>query len=116
MARLPDGRHLENLLMRLTDLDPQWVADYTPTSHRVGDDLTIETAQGILFDDPQGDGSILAWFRGRGVPDDADPGPGRWSPTGTGFADLSLMPSIDLSCGGKYPGRWHGWVTDGEVR
>lgn len=101
--------------MRLTDLDPEWVHDYSPRGHSVSADLTVETAQGILFDDPTGGGSILAWFRGRGVPDDAVPGPGRWTPTGTGFHDLSLTPSIDLSCGGKHPGRWHGFITNGEV-
>ena len=103
--------------MKLTDLDPQWVADYDvgTGSHRRDAALTIDTAQGIMFDDPTGSGGVLAWFRGRGVPDDAFPGPGRWTPTGTGFDDLSLTPSIDLSCGGKYPDRWHGWVTNGEV-
>jgi hypothetical protein len=41
------------------------------------------------------------------------PGPGRWTVSGTGLADLTLAPSIHLSgpgCG------WHGFVTAGEVR
>jgi hypothetical protein len=41
-----------------------------------GADLTLATAQGVLFEcprrrAPEGSHSILAWFRGRGVPDDA---------------------------------------------
>lgn len=112
--------------MRLTDLDPMWVADYEPAqrSHRRGDDLTLATAQGIVFDCPvcsfrnadgRGSHSILAWFRGRGVPDDAVPGPGRWTPSGTGFEDLSLTPSINCNTASRTD-CWHGFITNGEVR
>jgi hypothetical protein len=52
----------------------------------------------------------------RGVPDDAKPGPGRWSLVGTGFDDLTLdgdggSRSV-LLLGGC---AWHGFVTNGEV-
>ena len=107
-------------MTKLVDLDPCWVADFDPEarSHRRGGDLTIATAQGVIFECPKcGRHSILAWFRGRGVPADALPGPGRWTPSGSGFHDLTLTPSINLdtpnapsdSC------RWHGWVTGGEA-
>lgn len=100
--------------MRLLDLEPEWVHDYDAAdrSHHRSADLSIENAQGILFECPLCRGhSVLAWFRGRGVPDDATPGPGRWTPAGTGFADLSLTPSIALQggCG------WHGFVTNGDA-
>lgn len=104
--------------MKLTDLDAEWVADFAPVdgSHRVSDTLTISTAQGVLFECPLcGSHSILAWFRDRGVPDDAVPGPGRWTPTGTGLADLTLKPSINLDGPNAVGCRWHGWVTNGDA-
>lgn len=111
--------------MRLTDLKPEWVRDSDiPGELHRDSELTIDSAQGILFLDPVefaknggpvGTSSVLAWFRGRGVPDGKDPGPGRWTVSGTGFEDLTLNPSIDLTCGGKHPGRWHGWVKNGKV-
>lgn len=104
--------------MRLLDLDPEWVADYDPAdgSHWRRADLTITTAQGVLFECPLcGHHSILAWFRGRGVPDDAEPGPGRWTPSGTGFSDLTLDPSINLHVKPDSACKWHGWVRNGDV-
>ena len=107
---------------RLLDLETEWVLHHDGDLGRA---LDIHTAQGVMFLDPVeyqknggavGTSSVLVWFRGRGVPDHAKPGPGRWNVTGTGFTDLTLTPSIDLTCGGKYPGRWHGWLTNGEVR
>ena len=103
---------------RLIDLDPEWVYDYEPVhhSHRRSDTLSIANAQGILFDCPLcGRHSVLAWFKDRGVPDDAEPGPGRWTPTGSGFNDLTLMPSINLDVKPDSPCKWHGWVKNGEV-
>lgn len=38
-------------------------------------------------------------------------GPSRWAMTGTGLADLTIFPSVDVgtsSC-------WHGWIKAGEV-
>lgn len=111
--------------MRLVDLEPEWVRDSEIAgAHQRDDQLTIATAQGVMFLDPVefarnggpvGTSSVLVWFRGRGVPDDKDPGPGRWTVSGTSFDDLTLDPSVDLSCSGEYPGRWHGWVKNGDV-
>lgn len=85
-------------------------------------------AQGIQFLCPvcflnngrNGDGvhQILLWSRSRGVPDDADPGPGRWKMVGTGFADLTLdadPPSKKRSVLLTGGCRWHGYVTKGVV-
>lgn len=100
--------------MRLVDLDPQFIR-YAPKA--LVHVATLAEAQGIRFDDPLGMGSLsVVWFRDRGVPDDADPGPLRSTvAAGTGYGDLTLTPSIDQSCGGKYPGEWHGFITGGEV-
>lgn len=81
--------------------------------------LTIANAQGILFlcpacfkknGGPVGTESVLCWFRDRGVPPEAEPGPGRWVASGTGFDDLTLSPSVNVD-----NEHWHGWVKNGEV-
>ena len=122
--------------MRLTDLEPQWVFDFNrgamkratsshlnvhysePPEYHEGT-LTIENAQGVLFlcpvcfkknGGPVGTESVLCWFKGHGVPDDAKPGPGRWTASGTDFNDLTLSPSINVD-----HEHWHGWIKNGEV-
>lgn len=80
---------------------------------------TLAEADGVSFLDPkeyqESEGkracTILCWFRGRQIPDDLNPGPGRWTPTGSGLQDLTLMPSVDCS---KHGG-WHGHVTEGKI-
>ena len=105
--------------MRLVDLEPTFLRVIGESSSTRTDD--IDEAQGLLFHCPQcfgtngtssGTHSVICWFMGRGVPDDRAPGPGRWLPTGTGYDDLTLSPSIRLTdgCG------WHGYITNGEVR
>jgi hypothetical protein len=112
--------------LRLLDLEPEWVRDseLPDGAHRRDQALTIATAQGVLFLNPVefvknggavGTSSVLVWFRGRSVPDGKEPGPGRWDVSGTDFADLTLSPSVDLTCGGKRPCDWHGWIKNGEV-
>lgn len=111
--------------MRLVDLEPEWCVTGSAAGSIMRDeDLTIATAQGVMFLDPVeftknggpvGTSSVLCWFRDRGVADAELPGPGRWAVSGTGFEDLTLSPSVDLTAGGKHPGRWHGWVQNGEV-
>lgn len=82
-------------------------------------ELDVKNAQGVMFlcpvcfaknGGPVGTESVLCWFRDRGVPDDAVPGPGRWTVSGTSFADLTLSPSINVD-----KGHWHGWIASGEV-
>lgn len=101
--------------MKLTDLEPEWLHD----SVLHPDVLTIENAQGVMFACPTcfkkngglvGTESILCWFRGRGVPDDKFPGPGRWTPSGTSFEDLTLTPSVNVA-----NEHWHGWVQNGQI-
>jgi len=62
---------------------------------------TLQEADGITYVCPQcfvnkgnavvGAHHIIDWFRGK-VPDDASPGPGRWTPSGTGIDDLTFVP------------------------
>ena len=108
--------------MRLTDLDPSFLRYDEKGFNRIDG---IEEAQGLMFLCPKcfrenegakGTHGVICWSRSRGVPDDARPGPGRWSLNGTGFGDLTLdgdggSRSVHLlsGCG------WHGFVTNGEV-
>lgn len=87
---------------------------------------TLAEADGILFVCPKcfaekhsvvGAHSVICWFRGK-VPDDATPGPGRWTPAGSGYDDLSFVPgsppmmrSVQLNGGCQ----WHGFVQNGEA-
>jgi hypothetical protein len=104
--------------MKLAELEPQFLAIQDERTRRHVD--TLGEAQGVMFLCPKcfetnggsvGTHSVLCWFRDRGVPDDVDPRPGRWGTSGTGIADLSLSPSVQLQGGCD----WHGWVTNGEV-
>jgi len=101
--------------VRLVDLEPQFVR--LVDGFKIQDVATIQEAQGVRFNCPLSNGpTIIAWFRNRGVPDDACPRGGRWEVSGTDYSDLTLSPSIDLSCGGKYTGQWHGFVQNREIR
>lgn len=131
--------------MRLLDLEPQFRRlDQRPESwteappgepDRVVHGLrsyhvavhSIADAQGVEFlcpkcfadnNGPVGTHMVMLWSRSRGVPDDATPGPGRWTLHGTSYADLTVHGdpvgnprSVQLNggCG------WHGFITNGEV-
>lgn len=86
----------------------------------------IDEAQGVEFlcpkcyannNGPIGTHAVICWSRSRGVPDDAEPGPGRWRLVGTGLHDLSLMeePGKSRSVALKGGCAWHGFVTNGEA-
>jgi len=66
---------------------------------------------------PIGTHRCLCWFVGC-VPDDRDPKPGRWTPSGMGIDDLTFVPgnpprnvSVRLTNGCA----WHGVVTGGAI-
>jgi hypothetical protein len=58
--------------------------------------------------------SVVCWFVGR-VPDDYDPKPGRWNPSGAGIYDLTFIgpdaASVLLTSGCA----WHGFVKNGSA-
>lgn len=114
--------------MKLRDLDACFVADYRMSgnsdSYREQD--SIEGAQGLLFICPLcGGHSVLCWFRNPRnaprVPDNVEPGPGRWTVSGNGLDDLTLYPSVDLDtestrkaeAQGYKVCKWHGHVENG---
>lgn len=73
---------------------------------------TVAEADGVVFECPKcRNHAVCCYFVGK-VPDDLPPGPGRWTPSGTGIEDLTLSPSVHLTgpgCG------WHGWVKNGSA-
>ncbi len=102
--------------MTLADLEPKFVT--TTDGRHIGKTDDFSRAQGVRFLCPQcfarnngpvGTHMVLVWFADRGVPEAAKPLP-RWGASGSGYADLTISPSIDLK-----DGDWHGFVTHGEV-
>jgi hypothetical protein len=114
--------------MKLKDLEAQFAKYIHPDAgeHPRGGSRYVDSlseADGIWFLCPKcfaknngriGTHMVCCWFVGK-VPDEAVPGPGRWNPSGTGYADLTFVGpgacSVQLigGCG------WHGCVRSGEV-
>lgn len=107
--------------LRLTTLQPQFI-QLTDTRGSFRPVNTIGDADGIRFLCPKcygiaaGVHSVICWFEGR-VPDDVRPGPGRWTPAGSTYADLSFVPGPRGSASVQLKGgcAWHGFVTNGNV-
>lgn len=108
--------------LHLSELDPSFVRYLEEDGHiYYKHEPKLEDAQGVEFlcpkcfitnNGPIGTHSVICWFRDRGVPDGAEPGPGRWHvESGTGWHDLTLAPSIQLHGGCA----WHGWVKNGHA-
>ncbi len=114
--------------MRLLDLDPHFLKILDERSYQF-EGVPFAEAQGVQFDCPTcwekngrsgiGTHAVICWFDGKGVPPEYDPKPGRWTPAGTGYADLTLNPpsftgarSVLLMGGCNA----HFFVTNGEVR
>jgi hypothetical protein len=117
------------MIARLDDpwFDAEFVAESTANGSRSID--ALDGADGVFFWCPCGYGKpeypidgarphgVLASFANpRGcaaAPADGGSqsrhgGPSRWTMNGTGLADLTLSPSIDVIC-------WHGFVTKGII-
>ena len=106
--------------MKLTDLDPVLILWMKPGQFIHVDRL--EESNGIMFlcpkcyqvnGGPVGTHTVICWFRGRDVPDDEPPTPGRWEATGNDVTDLSLHASVHLS--GEGGCGWHGFIKNGEA-
>lgn len=108
--------------MKLTELEPRWMK-YEDDGKVLRQVETLAEADGIWFlcpkcfaanNGPIGTHSVGCWFTGK-VPDSAEPGPGRWNPSGTSFEDLTFVPpgavSVKLTSGCQ----WHGFIRNGEA-
>jgi len=102
--------------MRLTQLDPQFLKAIDSRSLKHVDDLS--QADGVLLHCPKcfvtnggpiGTHSIICWKPH--VPQTVTPKGGRWKFDGTGYADLTLSPSILIKddCGA------HFFIRNGEI-
>jgi hypothetical protein len=110
-------------------LAPGWVDPVSGEVYASGGLQWVEAlaqADGVWFLCPKcfaahdgriGTHAVLCWFTGK-VADDVHPGPGRWTPSGTGLDDLTFIPgeppraiSVALTggCG------WHGFVSHGQA-
>jgi hypothetical protein len=116
------------LRREVRDVDPNEFVDgiKSPSGKRVqyGHVETLAEADGLNFLCPKcyhankgavGTHRVTCWFEGC-VPDDASPGPGRWTPEGSSLADLTFIPSerekavsvlLKGGCG------WHGFIVGG---
>jgi hypothetical protein len=115
--------------MRLTDLEARFVTYNVGPSEEhwpkgrpsISYVETLQEAHGVWFLCPKcfaanggkvGTHMVGCYFVGK-VPAWAEPGPGRWNPSGTGLHDLTFVPpgatSVLLTggCG------WHGFVSNG---
>lgn len=68
---------------------------------------------------PEGTHSVVCWFRTGKAPADLSPGPGRWTPKGTGLHDLTFIPgdppqNISVQLSGSCAA--HFFIENGEVR
>lgn len=116
--------------IKLRELDPQFIVRKVDATQNPNVDQEhwvhvdkLEDADGLMFmcpkcyadnGGPVGTHVIVCWFVGR-VPDKVTPSPGRWTPRGTSYDDLSFVPSAGRSHSVRLTGgcRWHGFVVDG---
>lgn len=111
--------------MKLTELEPRFVRYLD--GGLIQTVQTIEECQGLWFlcpkcfaqnKGPIGTHAVLCWSATRGVPANVGPLPGRWTISGTNLEDVTLSgengksSSVLLTDGC----RWHGFITNGEVR
>lgn len=114
--------------MRLGDLDASFCSKVDFTNGNLHEQESIDGAQGVMFVCPLCRGHrVLCWFKNPikapRVPDNMQPGPGRWEASGTSLDDLTLNPSVNLDVPRTeeqkrlYPNTclWHGWVKNGDA-
>jgi hypothetical protein len=112
--------------MKLRDLDAKLIRHEQRDGRQYHIEVeSITEAHGVMFlcpacyrvnNGPAGTHAVICWSRSRGVPDEVQPGPGRWRLDGTGLDDLTLNAeqpggarSVQLNGGCS----WHGFVTNG---
>lgn len=102
--------------MKLTDLEPQFVAIRERDGGRHIDRVdTFAEADAVRFSCPGcGQHEIVIPFAGRNW--DGKGTANGWRAAGTGYGDLTLQPSVLLLRGHPNDCHWHGFITAGEAR
>jgi hypothetical protein len=111
-------------MIPLSSLEAKFIVA-TPGGSRVVE--SIDEAQGVRFLCPKcftanggavGTHSVICWSRSRGVPEEQEPGPGRWTLHGTSMDNLQLegdpvgrARSVQLTAGCN----WHGFINNGHA-
>ena len=109
--------------MKLTDLDPHWVKCTGDGHSQIIEDMAA--ADGIVFLCPRcyednggrvGTHIIFCWFQGKVPLSLLYCGPGRWNPSGTGYADLTFVgPGLtSVLIQGGCNAHFH--IVNGEIR
>lgn len=116
--------------MKLVHLEPQFVQYFEDEIGRYLRHVPdLGHAHGVQFLCPScfvrnggavGTHLIEVTFSDRGVRDDQGShgrtgAPSRWTVSGTGFANLTLKPSVQIDPAKPACDGWHGFVTNGEV-
>lgn len=111
-------RELEGTLVKITKRDRKTghVREYKPVK-------TLREAHGVSYLCPVcfwinggsvGTHGCLHWFTKAKLPDDADPGPGRWNANGHDIDDLTFVAPGSFSV--NMVGHWHGYIESGTVK
>lgn len=111
-------RELEGSLVRITKRDRKTgrVVQYEDTD-------TLVKAHGVRYlcpvcfwinGGPVGTHGMLHWFTKARLPDNADPGPGRWNANGHNIDDLTFGPPGAFSV--LATEHWHGFIESGAVK
>ena len=115
--------------MKLTDLEPQFMRYETSDHEYLRHVDSLAEAQSVQFlcpvcfvknNAPVGTHLIEVSFSDRGVLDhqgshNREGAPSRWTVSGTGYADLTTLPSILVDPAEPACAGWHGYITNGEV-
>lgn len=110
--------------MRLRDLKAKFYRLGTPDGRLLRPTRFLAKAHGVQFLCPKcflanggevGTHSVMCYFAGRGVPDDVQPGPGRWNPSGSGLDDLTFVPPGSTSVLLTSGCHWHGFIVNGDA-
>lgn len=102
--------------MKFVDLAPCFLAIHDRDGGRHVDHVsTLAEADAIRFTCPGcGKHEIVIPFKGRNW--DGKGTANGWDVSGTGYADLTLHPSVLLVAGHEGDCHWHGFITNGESR
>lgn len=109
---VPPDQYVDGILIPSGKRDRYWRVESLVQAHGVG---FLCPKCYAANKGPVGTHRVTCWFEGS-VPDDARPGPGRWTPSGNGLADLTFVPGEKIKATSvllKGGCAWHGHIIGG---